>query len=135
MHDSAQQQQGQPVLRIDAKLTNADGEFLASGPCEVHFDRGEVTMWPSWEMHMLERQQGVLRLELDNGRTLAISERHLTFKLSGPAEQRITVYRLRLRERVPEHLSAGFREAATEEIVPAAAPNAAENATREGVSR
>ena len=98
MHDSAQQQQGQPVLRIDAKLTNADGEFLASGPCEVHFDRGEVTMWPSWEMHMLERQQGVLRLELDNGRTLAISERHLTFKLSGPAEQRITVYRLRLRE-------------------------------------
>lgn len=95
-------------MRRDGKLTNADGEFIASGPCEVNRDRGEVTMWPSWEMHMLERERGELALELDDGTRFVLSDKHLTFKLQGPAEQRISVYRLRIIEQVPEHLSAGF---------------------------
>jgi hypothetical protein len=47
-------------VRVEGKLTNAEGEFVASGPCEVNLDRREVTMWPSWEVHMLERQHGEL---------------------------------------------------------------------------
>lgn len=97
-------------MRMEGKLTNADGEFIASGPCEVHAGRAEVTMWPSWELHMLERQRGRLTLELADGTRLPISDRHLTFKLRGDAEQRISVYRLRVLERVPEHLAAGYRE-------------------------
>jgi len=95
-------------VRMEGKLTNAGGEFIASGPCEVNLDRGEVTMWPSWEMHMLERERGELTLELEDGARLTISDKHLTFKLRGPAEQRISVYRLRIMDRVPQHLQAGY---------------------------
>ena len=93
-------------MRMEGKLLNNEGEFVASGPCEVDRDRNEVTMWPSWEMHMLERQRGALKLELEDGTTLDISDRHLTFKLRGPSERRVSVYRLRILERVPEHLAA-----------------------------
>lgn len=95
-------------MRIEGKLLNTEGEFIASGPCELHQDRDEVTMWPSWEMHMLERERGELSLELVDGRRLRISDKHLTFKLQGPAEQRISVYRLRVLPQVPEHMAAGY---------------------------
>ena len=109
-------------MRMEGKLTNAGGEFIASGPCEVNRDRGEVTMWPSWELHMLERERGALTLELEDGTHLTISDKHLTFKLRGPAEQRISVYRLRVIERVPEHLATGY--AAPAHPAPAAAAEA-----------
>lgn len=99
-------------MRIEGKLLNAAGEFIANGPCEVNRERGEVTMWPSWEMHMLERERGELRLELGDGTQFAISDKHLTFKLQGPTEQRVSVYRLRIIESVPEHMAAGYSEPA-----------------------
>jgi hypothetical protein len=107
-------------LRLEGKLTNAEGEFVASGPCEISRERGEVTMWPAWEVHMLERQQGPLSLTLENGERLDISDRHLTFKIAGPSEQRISVYRLRIVDAVavPEHLSAGYRPADTSPAEP-----------------
>ncbi len=97
-------------MRIEGKLLNAAGEFIANGPCEVNRERGEVTMWPSWEMHMLERERGELRLELGDGTMYTISDKHLTFKLQGPTEQRVSVYRLRIIESVPEHMAAGYSE-------------------------
>ncbi len=97
-------------MRLEGKLLNTEGEFIASGPCEVDRDRGEVTMWPSWEMHMLERERGGLILELEDSSRLEISDKHLTFKLTGSTEQRISVYRLRIVERVPAHLTAGYAE-------------------------
>ncbi|MBI5288269.1 MAG: hypothetical protein HY873_04800 [Chloroflexi bacterium] len=102
-------------MRMEGKLTNTEGEFIASGPCEVNLDKGEVTMWPSWEVHMLERQRGELALDLNDGSTMRISDRHLTFKLQGPTEQRISVYRLRILPSVPEHLAAGYEEPAAGE--------------------
>ncbi len=101
-------------MRIEGKLTNASGEFIANGPCEVNHERAEVTMWPSWEMHMLERERGELVLELADGTRLAISDKHLTFKLQGATEQRVSVYRLRILARVPEHLAAGYTEPVAE---------------------
>lgn len=95
-------------MRVEGKLTNQDGEFIASGPCEVNRDRGEITMWPSWEMHMLERERGALKLTLENGASFDISDKHLTFKLQGPTPQRISVYRLRILEQIPAHLAAGY---------------------------
>ena len=102
------------AVRIEGKLTNAGGEFIANGPCEVNRERGEVTMWPSWEMHMLERERGELVLELADGVRFAISDKHLTFKLQRPTEQRVSVYRLRIIEQVPEHLAAGYAESVEE---------------------
>jgi hypothetical protein len=115
-------------VRIEGKLRNAGGEFIANGPCEVNRERAEVTMWPSWEMHMLERERGELTLELGDGTLFAISDKHLTFKLQGPTEQRISVYRLRILERVPDHLAAGYGEpaAGAESLEPAEAETAAE---------
>lgn len=117
-------------MRTEGKLTNAGGEFIASGPCEVNHERGEVTMWPSWEMHMLERERGELMLTLEDGTRLGISDKHLTFKLQGPAEQRISVYRLRILERVPEHLAAGYTAPAAAEDAGAAVPDATGNVVR-----
>jgi hypothetical protein len=110
------------AVRIEGKLTNASGEFIANGPCEINRERGEVTMWPSWEMHMLERERGELVLELADGVTFGISDKHLTFKLQGPTEQRVSVYRLRIVERVPEHLAAGYAEPVAETEQEAAEP-------------
>jgi hypothetical protein len=45
---------------MEGKLLNGEGEFIASGPCEIDRDRNEVTMWPSWELHMLERERGAV---------------------------------------------------------------------------
>jgi hypothetical protein len=112
-------------VRTEGKLTNADGEFIASGPCEVHAERHEVTMWPAWEMHMLERERGELTLELAEGTRLRISDKHLTFKLKGPADQRISVYRLRILEHVPEHLAAGYTQAAAAADAPVTAADGA----------
>jgi hypothetical protein len=100
---------------------NDQGELIASGMCEVDRQKAEVTMWPAWELHMLERERGALTLALDGGPTLTISDKHLTFKLRGDAEQsaapRMSVYRLRILDRVPEHLKAGYIEPADEALM------------------
>jgi hypothetical protein len=121
---------------MEGKLTNAEGEFIASGPSEVNVDKAEVTMWPSWELHMLERERGELTLDLADGSRYRISDKHLTFKLAGPTEQRISVYRLRILPQVPEHLAAGYSEPAygTEQAAGAEAPAPVETeAAREGL--
>lgn len=124
-------------MRMEGKLTNGVNEFIASGPCEVHPDRGEVTMWPSWEMHMLERERGELVLDLADGARYRISDKHLTFKLQGVTEQRISVYRLRILERVPEHLTAGYADPTVIGGEPEATPSApaAEAGTTEETAR
>ncbi len=96
---------------------NDQGELIANGMCELDRERAEVTMWPSWELHMLEREHGALTLSLDGGPTLNISDKHLTFKMRAEAQQRISVYRLRILDRVPEHLRSGYREAAEEALM------------------
>jgi hypothetical protein len=102
---------------------NGQGELIASGACEVDRERSTVTMWPSWELHMLERERGALTLALDGGPTLPISDKHLTIKLRpdaaqrGDAAQRVSVYRLRILDRVPEHLKTGYVEPADEALM------------------
>ena len=64
-------------MRMEGKLTNLEGEFIASGPCEVNLDKSEVTMWPSWEVTMLERQRGELLLTLGDNSEWRIDKRHL----------------------------------------------------------
>src|SRR5262245_3717362 len=96
---------------------NDQGELIASGICELDRERALVTMWPSWELHMLERERGALTLTLDDGQTLNISDKHLTFKLPGDEKQRISVVRLRMLGRVPEHLQAGYVEPADEALM------------------
>jgi hypothetical protein len=110
-------------VRVEGKLMNGQGELIASGICEVDREKSQVTMWPSWELHMLERERGVLSLALDGGPTLTISDKHLTIKLRGEAQGadnragRISVYRLRILDRVPEHLRTGYLEPGEEPLM------------------
>lgn len=120
-------------MRMEGKLTNAEGEFIASGTCELNLDKGEVTMWPSFEAHMLERERGELALEMADGRRMRISDRHLTFKLQGATEQRISVYRLRILPEVPEHLAAGYSEPASSADAAEPAPAAEKAQVRSGL--
>ena len=87
-------------------------------------------MWPSWELHMLERERGELPLELADGSRERISDKHLTFKLQGPTEQRMSVYRLRILPSVPEHLAAGYEEPAAAGAAEAPSASAVEDAAR-----
>jgi hypothetical protein len=96
---------------------NDQGELIASGTCEIDRAKAEVTMWPSWELHMLERERGALQLALEDGTRLTISDKHLTFKLRGEENHRISVFRLRILDRVPEHLQAGYTERADEALM------------------
>jgi hypothetical protein len=104
-------------VRVEGKLMNDQGELVASGLCEVDREKAQVTMWPSFQLHMLERERGALSLALDGGPTLTISDKHLTIKLRGEAGERISVYRLRILDRVPEHLRAGYPEPGEEPLM------------------
>jgi hypothetical protein len=104
-------------VRVEGKLMNEQGELIASGLCEVDAEKSQVTMWPAWELHMLERERGILSLTIDGGPTLTISDRHLTMKLRGEAKERISVYRLRILDRVPEHMRAGYLEPGEEPLM------------------
>ncbi len=94
-------------MQVNGKLKNAEGELIAEGPCEVSEERREVTMWPVQEMHMLQRQRGTLTLELESGRTLELSDCHMTFRVALPGQERRSVYRLRLLEQQQLPLTAG----------------------------
>jgi hypothetical protein len=104
-------------VRVEGKLVNQQGELIASGVCEVDRERAHVTMWPSWELHMLEREHGPLTLALENGLGLHISDKHLTFKLRGEGKERISVYRLRILDEVPPHMRSGYQDPADEALM------------------
>lgn len=71
-------------MALRGKLINQDGELIAEGPCEVEEPRGQVTMWPDREVRLLRLERGDLTLEMDNGRSLTISGRPLSFRLNLP---------------------------------------------------
>ena len=99
-------------MRMEGKLTNAEGEFIASGLCEVNLDKAEVTMWPSFEAHMLERERGELSLELGDGRQHADQRQAPDLQAAGrDGAAHVGVPAAHPRS-VPEHLAAGYSDTA-----------------------
>lgn len=88
-------------MKQQGKLRNAEGELIAEGPCELNLERHEVTMWPEREITALTRHRGALALELEDGATLELSDKHMIFKLGRPGDGRTSIYRLRLLEQQP----------------------------------
>ncbi len=76
------------------KLYNQGGELVAEGTCQVDDERGSVTIRPPYEMPLLERQHGMLRLELEDGSELTLSDRVLRFRVSLPGAPSGNLYRL-----------------------------------------
>jgi len=89
-------------VALRGKLMNQEGELIAEGPCELEELRGQVTMWPDREVRLLRLERGDLTLELDNGRSVTISGRPLSFRVNlagnggGNGARFVSMYRLPL---------------------------------------
>ncbi|HXH22751.1 MAG TPA: hypothetical protein VNN10_12045 [Dehalococcoidia bacterium] len=76
------------------KITNEHGEVVAEGTCEVDDERGSVTLRPILDMPLLERQRGPMRLTLDDGAELLLTDRVIHFRVNLPGQRPGSVYRL-----------------------------------------
>jgi hypothetical protein len=83
------------------KLYNQHGEILAEGSCQVDEERGSVTMRPLIDTPLLVRQEGSLRLSLDEGDELPVSNNVIRFRLNVPGVPSGPAYRLFI-QRAPD---------------------------------
>jgi hypothetical protein len=83
-------------LRQQGKLYNRDGEIIAEGLCELSEEGSQVSMWPTLEKGLLERESGVMTLELEGGAALRISERRLRLRINPTNGPRTFIYRMRV---------------------------------------
>jgi hypothetical protein len=88
-------------VRQQGKLYNRDGEIIAEGLCQLNEEGSQVSMWPTLEKGLFDRERGVMTLELEGGTALLISERRLRLRISPPYGPRTAVYRMQV-ERQPE---------------------------------
>jgi hypothetical protein len=85
------------------KLFNDGGELVAEGRCDVDPERGTVNLHPAYDNPYIERQEGLLRLEMEDGAELSLASRVIRFRLNVPGAPQGLSYRLffsnqRLRE-------------------------------------
>ena len=86
-------------MRQQGKLYNREGEVIAEGLCELSEEGSQVSMWPTLEKGLLERESGVMTLELDGGAALRISERRLRLRINPTHGPRTFIYRMRVEQR------------------------------------
>ncbi len=90
---------------LHARLINAEGELIAEGSCRLDERAGTAMLEPQREQSAIQKERGVLALELDSGRSLPVSDRTMVVHMRAPgsgddASRRRVFYRLRLlRER------------------------------------
>ena len=86
---------------LHARLFNKGGELIAEGPCWVDEAKGLATLEPQHEPGFIRKERGELSLKLDSGRSLAVSDSPMIFKLGVTPNGDMTngqrsLYRLRL---------------------------------------
>ncbi len=87
--------------RPHARLMNGDGELVAEGPCHVDEQARRATLEVAREPGEILKERGYLALELETGRSLAVSDSPMVFRLSSAMvrygrNDRGRVYRFRL---------------------------------------
>lgn len=83
-------------MRQQGKLYNEGGEVIAEGPCELSDEGSRVSMWPTLEKGLFERERGAMTLELECGAALRISERRLRLRINLPHGPRSAIYRMQV---------------------------------------
>ena len=86
---------------LHARLFNSGGELIAEGPCWLDEPAGRATLEPEREPGVIQKERGELSLELDSGRTVAVSDSPIVFRLGSDADGfstggRRSLYRLSL---------------------------------------
>jgi hypothetical protein len=104
-------------LRQQGKLYNGDGEIIAEGLCELSEEGLQVSMWPTLEKGLFERERGVMTLELEGGSALRISERRLRLRINPTHGPRTFIYRMRVEQLPADETAPPASEEA--ETVPA----------------
>ena len=74
---------------------------MAEGPCQVDEDNGRVTLRPLIDTSLMSRQQGTLRLALDDGDDLVVSANMIRFRLNVPGVPPGPAYRLFIQGTIP----------------------------------
>ena len=85
-------------MREQGKLYNREGEIIAEGLCELSEEGSQVSMWPTLEKSLFERESGVMTLELEGGAALRISERRLRLRINPTHGPRTFIYRMRVEQ-------------------------------------
>ena len=89
------------------KLFNVNGELIAEGNCEVDAERGTVSFHPVYDNPELGRQTGAIRLDLDDGGSLLLSDHVIRYRLNAPGVPPGWVYRLFLAGMSAEQTASG----------------------------
>jgi hypothetical protein len=76
------------------RVFNASGEIVAEGSCTLDMERGSVTLRPAFDSPLLSRQEGDLRLALDDGSEYALKRGVIRFRLNVPGAPPGAAYRL-----------------------------------------
>jgi hypothetical protein len=84
-----------------ARLLNSGGELVAEGMCWLDEPAGQATLEVERTPVQIQRQRGLLSLELDSGRSLLVSDKPMVVLITPQgerpsAENRRRLYRLRL---------------------------------------
>jgi hypothetical protein len=82
------------IYDSQGKLWNEHNEIVAEGNCQVDNDHGSVTFRPIIDTPLLSREQGPLRLELEDGTELELTARVIRFRLNVPGVPPGAAYRL-----------------------------------------
>lgn len=91
---------------LHGRLVNAEGELLAEGPCWLDEAAGQATLEPERAAGVIQKERGRLSLQLDSGRSLAVSDRPIIISMQGQngnKNHRRRLFRLRLLESVAGH--------------------------------
>ena len=81
------------------KLFNAEHELVAEGHCQVDDLQGSVTMRPIVDTPTLQRQRGRLRLEMEDGSEIYVTDRIIRFRLNLPGMPAGAAYRMYFEDR------------------------------------
>ena len=87
------------------RLYNGAHELVAEGHCQVDDDRGSVTMRPMVDSPTLQREHGHLRLEMEDGSEVYVTDRIIRFHLNVPGVPVGAAYRMYFVDR-PEQPAA-----------------------------
>jgi len=90
------------------KLFNSEYELVAEGHCQVDDIRGTVTMRPIIDTPTLARQRGRMRLVMEDGSEIYVTDRIIRFRLNVPGAPSGASYRMSFEDKPPMPSAGGF---------------------------